>query len=311
MARQRPPERRAVDLRDIVQATLDVTAYSLRTANIETRLELDPAVPPVWGDSDQLNQVVTNIIVNAQQAMMDVSSPRILTIRDVYNATKGEVVLTIADSGPGIPEEIQSRIFEPFFTTKDIGEGTGVGLAVSHRVIEAHDGRIRVDSALGKGSVFTVTLPASTAEAKAAPQQPSAEDAAPAASILIIDDEPEVAQMLADILAAQGHRVVTAGSGQKALRLIEGERFDVILSDVRMPELDGPSLYATLERTEPGLLKRTAFISGDTLSPSARLFLQRVRRPFIEKPFTLEEVRALVGRILNDNRRQPPPSRAG
>jgi DNA-binding NtrC family response regulator len=143
-----------------------------------------------------------------------------------------------------------------------------------------------------------------------APRAAAPDSAGPAASILIIDDEPEVAQMLADILAAQGHRVVTAGSGQKALRLIEGERFDVILSDVRMPELDGPSLYATLERTEPGLLKRTAFVSGDTLSPSARVFLQRVQRPFIEKPFTLEEVRALVGRILNETR-QPPGPRAG
>jgi CheY-like chemotaxis protein len=287
-----------------VQATLDVTAYSLRTANIEVRMELDAAVPPVWGDSDQLNQVVTNIIVNAQQAMMEVATSRVLTIRDVYDAAAGKVTLTIADTGPGIPEEIQSRIFEPFFTTKDIGEGTGVGLAVSHRIVELHEGRIRVDSALGKGTTFTVTLPVGTAAAVQAPR-------AAAASILIIDDEPEVAQMLADILAAQGHRVVTAGSGQKALRLIEGERFDVILSDVRMPELDGPSLYATLERTEPGLLKRTAFVSGDTLSPSARVFLQRVQRPFIEKPFTLEEVRALVGRILNETRQPPPGPRAG
>src|SRR3546814_10167526 len=100
--------------------------------------------------------------------------------------------------------------------------------------------------------VQTCALPISVKR----PQAPAADAACPAASILIIDDEPEVAQMLADILASQGHRVVTAGSGQKALRLIEGERFDVILSDVRMPELDGPSLYATLERTAPDLHDR-------------------------------------------------------
>jgi signal transduction histidine kinase/ActR/RegA family two-component response regulator len=303
MARQRPPERRAVDLSDIVQATLDVTGYSLRTANIEVRLELDPAVPPVWGDSDQLNQVVTNLIVNAQQAMMEVTTPRVLTIRDSHDAARGEVVLTLSDSGPGIPEEIQSRIFEPFFTTKDIGEGTGVGLAVTHRIVEAHDGQIRVDSELGKGTTFTVSLPVSTAAAETEPRAQTAGTPGPAAHILIIDDEPEVAQMLGDILAAQGHKVVTAGSGQKALRLLEGQRFDVILSDVRMPELDGPSLYAALERRDATLLRRTAFISGDTLSPSARVFLQRVQRPFIEKPFTLDEVRALVGRILKDSQR--------
>ncbi len=306
MARQRPPEHHAVDLRDIIQATLDVTGYSLRTDNIELKLEIGPEVPPVWADSDQLNQVVSNIIVNAQQAMAEVSGERVLTIKAAHDAANGEVVLTLADTGPGIPEEILSRIFEPFFTTKDIGEGTGIGLAVSHRIVEAHDGRIRVDSTLGAGTVFTVALPASTTATEAPAERELEGIVGPAASILVIDDEPEVAQMLGDILAPQGHQVVTAESGEKALNLIEGQRFDVILSDVRMPELDGPSLYAALERRDANLLRRTAFISGDTLSPSARIFLQRVQRPFIEKPFTLEEVRALVGQILTEVRQHPP-----
>jgi PAS domain S-box-containing protein len=298
MARQRAPERRPVDLRDIVQATLDVTGYSLRTANIEVKLDIGPDVPPVCADSDQLNQVVSNIIVNAQQAMMEVSGPRVLTIRGRYDAKHDEVRLSLADTGPGIPDEIRSRIFEPFFTTKDIGEGTGVGLAVSHRIVEAHEGRIRVDSRLGQGAVFTLVLPAS-AEAAPEPAQ-SRESAAgcPAASVLIIDDEPDVAQMLADILTAEGHKVVTADSGERALDFIAGQDFDVILSDVRMPKLDGPSLYATLEHRNPALLRRTAFVSGDTLSPSARVFLERVRRPFIEKPFNLEEVRDLIRQVL-------------
>jgi CheY-like chemotaxis protein len=308
MARQRAPERRAVDLRDIVQATLDVTGYSLRTANVEVELDIDPEVPPVWADSDQLNQVVSNIIVNAQQAMMEVPGRRRLIIRGRHDAEEGTVSLTLADTGPGIPEEIRSRIFEPFFTTKDIGEGTGVGLAVSHRIVEAHDGRIRVDNRPGGGAVFTLALPASAAASEAPAAQTQRESEAPTASVLIIDDEPEVAQMLADILAAQGHRVVTADSGERALGLIEGERFDVILSDVRMPKLDGPSLYAALERRDPGLLRRTAFVSGDTLSPSARVFLKRVKRPFIEKPFTLEEVRCLVAQIL---REAAAPARRG
>ncbi len=308
MARQRPPERRAVDLRDIVQATLDVTGYSLRTANIEVDLDIGPEVPPVWADSDQLNQVITNIIVNAQQAMMEVFGRRLLTIRGRFDRAAGRVIVTLADSGPGIPEEILSRIFEPFFTTKDVGEGTGVGLAVSHRIVEAHDGSIRVDCAPDGGAVFTITLPASNATSEAPAEQEAKEPEGPSARILIIDDEAEVAQTLADILAAQGHRVATADSGERALSMIEGERFDVILSDVRMPRLDGPSLYATLERRDPKLLRRTAFVSGDTLSPSARVFLKRVKRPFIEKPFTLEEVRAVVGQILLETEQQPRES---
>src|SRR3546814_19424430 len=126
--------------------------------------------------------------------MMDVTTPRVLTIRSAYDDAAKEVTLTIADSGPGIPEEIQSRIFEPFFTTKDIGEGTGVGLAVSHRIVEAHDGRIRVDSTPGKGSVFTVILPVRTAAMVKRPQAPAADAVCPAASFLIIDAEPAVEQ---------------------------------------------------------------------------------------------------------------------
>jgi PAS domain S-box-containing protein len=304
MARQRPPERRAVDLRDIVQATLDVTGYSLRTSNIEVDLQIGPEVPPVWADSDQLNQVVTNIIVNAQQAMMEVSTPRRLTIASRHDKTQDCVVLTLADSGPGIPEEIITRIFEPFFTTKDVGEGTGVGLAVSHRIVEAHDGTIEVESLPGKGALFTVTLPAAQPARSRRPEKTENDATSPAADVLIIDDEPEVAQMLADILKLQGHRVVTADSGERALGLLEGRAFDVILSDVRMPKLDGPSLYATLERRAPHLLKRTAFVSGDTLSPSARVFLKRVQRPFIEKPFTLDEVHKLVSDVLKSGTRQ-------
>jgi len=298
MARQRPPERRAVDLRDILQATLDVTGYSLRTSNIEVDLEIGAEVPPVWADSDQLNQVVSNIIVNAQQAMMEVTGPRRLTIRSDHDAAEGMVVLTLSDSGPGIPEEIITRIFEPFFTTKEVGEGTGVGLAVSHRIVEAHDGTIEVDSPPGRGAVFTLRLPAAMSVEDVEETASKDESAGPAADILIIDDEPEVAQMLADILTAQGHCVTTADSGERALGLLEGRQFDIILSDVRMPKLDGPSLYATLERRAPELLRRTAFVSGDTLSPSARVFLKRVQRPFIEKPFTLEEVRQLIAEVL-------------
>ena len=307
MARQRPPERRAVDLCDIIQATLDVTGYSLRTANIDVIVDVDPEVPPVWADPDQLNQVVTNLVVNAQQAMMETQGTRRLEIKACYDGHRQQVVLKLVDTGPGIPAEIQSRVFEPFFTTKEIGEGTGIGLAVSHRIIESHDGSIRVESAPGKGATFTVTLPASWAEETAAPrrQEVARDRGDKTARILIIDDEPEVAQMLSDILAAEGYEVEAAESGEKALTLLDRSRFDVILSDVRMPRLDGPSLYATLERRDPELLKRTAFVSGDTLSPSARVFLNRVHRPFIEKPFTLEEVRNLVERILGRGEDSP------
>ena len=316
-SRQQTLQPRLLNLTDIL-AELSHLLRRLIGENIELKMSHGRDLGMIKADQGQLEQVIINLAVNARDAMPEGG---VLTIQtgnekvEKRRKSKDEsmppgsyTVIEVLDSGIGIPPENLDRIFDPFFTTKDIGEGTGVGLAVSHRIVEAHDGRIRVDSTPGQGAVFTLVLPASDEETAAEPEGQAADSSGPTASILIIDDEPEVAQMLADILAAQGHKVVTAESGEKALSLIEGQRFDVILSDVRMPKLDGPSLYAALERKDPALLRRTAFVSGDTLSPSARVFLQRVQRPFIEKPFNLEEVRGLIAQILAEPPQGAPQS---
>ncbi|MDJ0895094.1 MAG: PAS domain S-box protein [Alphaproteobacteria bacterium] len=304
MARQQPSEPATVNLNDIVEETLEVIGYALRTADIDLKLDLARDLPPVWADADQLNQVITNLIVNAQQAMSQVSGKRRLKITSGWNADKGVVLLAVKDSGPGIPPEIRSRIFEPFFTTKPVGEGTGVGLAVCHRIVETLHGRIFVRSRPGVGATFTISLPMATSEWQPAAAEPEDQADTGTCKVLVIDDEADVIQMLTDILKADGHEVRAAESGKKAMSLLSRHEFDIVLSDLRMPEMDGPQLYELLSELSPKLAARVAFITGDTFSPSVNEFLTRSGRPYIQKPFTPVEVRELIARVLAE--RQHP-----
>lgn len=296
MARQKPGEHRAVDLNEVVEVALEVTAYGLRTCDVTVRLELDAELPRVRGDRDQLTQVITNLLLNAQHALQSNPGPRLLR---VVSAPRDNVVqVRVIDNGPGVSESIRSRIFEPLFTTKEVGAGTGIGLALCHRIIESHGGRFFLERHSRPGATFTIRLPVDASQPPDAPRE-DAERQSPgeALAVLVADDEPEVAGMLAEVLRESGHRVEVVHSGQAALRCIEARAFDVVLSDLRMPGLDGPALHAALERTSPELVARLAFITGDTMDGRMREFLERAGRPFLEKPIRPDEVRALVAAI--------------
>jgi two-component system NtrC family sensor kinase len=205
----------------------------------------------------------------------------------------------VADTGPGIPSEIQARIFEPFFTTRPLGLGTGLGLSLCQGIIEGHGGTIAVESKPGQGTLFRVELPVHPAPASAAAfQAPEAQPVVRGRAILVVDDEPEIAEVLAEMLAVDGHHVETATNGSVALDRLRAQQYDLILSDLRMPELDGPSFYRELERRHPHLLRRVVFLTGDTLSPETNAFLEQTGVPGLSKPFTLEEVRQVVQRLL-------------
>ena len=273
--------------------------YSLRSSDIDLSFRLSRNLPAVLADTDQLNQVLTNLVVNAQQALQEIDRPRTLKITTSYRKKNREVVLKVKDNGPGIATENLSRIFEPFFTTKAVGSGTGIGLAFCHQIVVAHGGTITVETTGAAGTSFVVKLPATEIEEQpgiAAEHQPGP---ARRCTTLIIDDEAEVLEILADILQVAGGQVATARSGHEALeRLAQGDDFDVVISDLRMPDLDGPGLYRALKAARPELVDRIAFITGDTLSPGLQRFLKESKRPWLEKPFTPQAVRELVLRVL-------------
>ncbi|MBI3706475.1 MAG: PAS-domain containing protein [Proteobacteria bacterium] len=303
MARRRPPEVTALDINSVVEAGLDLLAYNLRTTDITVDLELARDLPRLMADADQLNQVFTNLIVNAQQALMERSPPRRIVIATSHRADRRELVLSVADNGPGVPLEIRSRIFEPFFTTKPTGVGTGVGLSMCQGVVEAHGGRITVGDTPGGGATFTVTLPQRGAVTASPADLPAdSEKRQGGAEILVVDDEIETAQTLAEILERAGHSVDIADNGRQALARLAERRYDLILSDLRMPVLDGPGLYRAVAKEHPKMLDRLVFITGDTLAPHVTTFLIETRVACIEKPLNPRTVRETVARRIDELR---------
>ncbi len=297
MARQRPAERCPVDLNTLIGSALELTDYGLRANDIQVTRDLDPQLPLLQADPDQFNQLLLNLIVNAQQALMTRPVPRRLTLTTRCTGDPPMIELTVTDNGPGIPAEIRSRIFEPFFTTKPVGMGTGVGLSLCHGIVSAHDGEIQAMDAPDGGARIVIRLPPGTMTVAAVSAQPE-EAPLPATDkrVLIIDDEPEIAELLAEILDRAGYHTTRAASGHQALGLLAAQSFDVIVSDLRMPDLDGPGLYRELCRHHPELSKRLLFVTGDSLGLPTLPTHDEV--PVIEKPFAAEEIRRAVADLL-------------
>jgi len=302
MARKQQPSRGPVAINDVVTAALDIAAYAIRTSNIALALDLAPDLPLVQADADQLHQVLLNLIINAQQALAEQPSPRRVAIASRFDRGADAVRITVSDNGPGIALHLRARVFEPYFTTKPMGMGTGVGLAVSVGIVEAHGGTLTVDEAPGGGAAFVITLPAGSDGAPRTRDEPVAREIAPAYAVLIVDDEPEIRDSVAEILGSAGHRTVTAGSGREALERLAVETFDVVLTDIRMPDVDGRALYRQIERRWPSLAARVVFVTGDTLASELRTFVQESGRRVIEKPFLPSEVRRVVADVANDGR---------
>ena len=309
MARQKRPERKLVSAAEIVRSALDLTDYSLRTAGIRVTSELVPGLPPLEVDADQLHQVLVNLIVNAQHALQDIPGPRELTVRVYHDENLDHLRIEVADNGHGVPDDIRRRVFEPFFTTKPQGVGTGVGLSFSLGIIEAHGGRLELVDQPSCGTCFRITLAAAKLAAPGTDDEPCAVEGVchAAGRALIVDDEAELAEALAIFVGRAGYQVRTALNGIEAQQLLSDGDYDLVVSDLRMPGMDGPALYDWLERHRPHLIDRIGFVTGDTLGAAAARFIGRTGRPVIEKPFTPESVRELVDKIA---RRAPVASEA-
>ena len=299
LTRQHTPERTAVALNSLVTDTVELLAYALRVDNVTVHLELPENLPLLWADAHQIQQVITNLITNAHQAMRESSMPRQLTLTTQCNPTRTCVTLAVMDTGPGIPPALQTRIFEPFFTTKPVGIGTGLGLSLCRGIIERHGGTITVSSQPGQGAIFCVELPVETI-VSTAPDSPELErvSAVPDKSILIIDDEPSIASGLKRLLSRDGYSVETVANGHMALTKLRERSYDLLLSDMRMPEIDGPGLYRALEQEYPHLLRRVIFLTGDTLNPETKRFLDQSAAPCLTKPCTVAEIRRVIQEVL-------------
>ena len=297
IARQRAPERSRVSVSDLVADALELTGYSLRTSGIRVVEELAPALLPVEADADQLGQVLVNLIVNAQHALAEREGDRRLTLRTSADARRRIVRIQVEDNGPGVAPEIRRRIFEPFFTSKPQGQGTGIGLTFSLGIVEAHGGPLRLEDRPAGGACFTIELPACADDRLTVADGPDVPARAPCGRALVIDDEPDLADALAEMLVDQGYRVDIVRSGEAAKQLIAANDYAAILSDLRMPGVDGPALLDWIEERHPAVRSRLAFVTGDTLGPTAARFLDRARRPTLEKPFDRAGLRRILAEL--------------
>jgi PAS domain S-box-containing protein len=263
-------------------------------------------VPSVQGNESRLCQVFLNLLLNAAHAIPegDAEEHEIRVV--IREGGAGDVVVEVRDTGSGMSPEVQARIFDPFFTTKPVGEGTGLGLSICHGIIDSMGGRIAVESTLGKGSTFRVSLGvAGTPAEKRA--EPAPVPAAGRARILVVDDEPYVTRALQRSLTPD-HEVAAVNGARAALKLLDGgSRFDLILCDVMMPGMTGMDLYAELNRFAPDQAQRVVFMTGGAFTPRALSFLQEVPNPKLSKPLDLRQLRTLVGRSAQ-NAAAPTPA---
>lgn len=295
MARKVGPQRMPVDVNEMVRSALDLTASGLRRAEVEVRTTLAQQLPHIETDGDQLVQALMNLIVNAQHALESHEGVRQLAISTRLEGTGQRVLIEVADTGPGIPAQLAARVFEPFFTSKEVGKGTGLGLSVSKGMVEANGGELVFLATPGGGATFRIALPliapsvqhedTSTGEPEHAPRTLRA---------LVVDDEPDLAEILAEILGSLGFECVLAGNGRLALEALSSSAFDAIFCDVRMPEMDGIAFLSRLERDWPAHLSRLAFVSGDLLHGDVMKLVADARCPVIEKPFDPAQVRAVA-----------------
>ena len=290
-SRKRHTTRAMIELNQIVRETLSLRAYDQRVSNVAVIEALAGGLPQVFADPHHVKQVLLNLIVNAEQAMLAANGRGTLVIRTWYDADQETVVLEVNDDGPGVPEDVQAKIFDPFFTTKGVGQGTGLGLTVAYAIVQEHGGRIRVSSGASQGASFFVEFPATGGGVRPVPPPLPVESShGRGARVLVVEDEPALSAAVSEALTEAGFQVDSAGDGQEALDQIQKTVYDLLVCDLKMPRMDGPTLYRTIIATEPALARRMIFVTGDVAGTEAERFLEESGCQWLAKPFRLGDL---------------------
>jgi signal transduction histidine kinase len=301
-ARKRQTTRAMVDLNEVVRETLALRSEKQRASNITVAHALAAGLPRVFADGYQLQQVLLNLVINAEQAMLSAHGRGALVVRTWHDAELESVVLEINDDGPGIPIEVQPKVFDPFFTTKDVGTGTGLGLTVAYAIVQEHGGRIRLASRAGAGTSFYVDIPIMGATVSPAPGSPAPRapvERAAGASILVVEDEAALANAVADMLRDAGYVVEGASDGAEALERVAARAFDLVICDLKMPRVDGQAFYRALATRAPALVTRVVFVTGDVAGTEAERFLSTSGCRWLAKPFRSSDLLRVVRESLS------------
>jgi PAS domain S-box-containing protein len=297
-AYQNKPGWSMVNIDEIISNTLELRTHEMELSNIRVVTELEGHLPLTAADGAQLQQVFLNIILNAEQAMKDMKKAGTLTVRT--KSTGKSIIITFADTGPGISQENLPRVFNPFFTTKGVGEGTGLGLSMSHGIIKQHKGKINVESEEGHGARFIIELPV-TNILDSIDEIDETDDAIPDRDLkkgLVIDDEKPILIYLERLLSGWGYESELVSNAKDAFEMMQENDYDFVLLDIKMPDMNGLELYRQLKKVKPEMAKRVLFVTGDVLEKTTSAFLRENNVPSITKPIDVEKLKQSIDKIL-------------
>lgn len=293
MVRLHPTTRAETDLNQVVRAALEVTAYGARSSGIGIDTEFAAAPLMVMADTDHMTQVAANFLVNSQHALASANGDRIIKVR-TFRTAGGGAGFSVEDTGPGIAEAIRDRIFESYFTTKPIGVGTGIGLSISKSIVDRHNGRIWFEPAEPTGARFVVELPCigggPDVVAEAAPKSSGLRHA------VIIDDEPDVAASLADILELMGVKTRIVQTWKSVADALGHGQVDIVFSDLRMPARSGITIFREIVAERPEMVQRFVLVTGDLIGAKAEIeqLPPDLKPHILEKPFSTFDVRSAL-----------------
>lgn len=304
-ARSHHAEKTPAQLNEVIQGATELLAYQLRLANVELEMNLSNRLPETMLDSFQVQQVLINLITNAQHAIQDACRPGRIKITSRLGSSTN-IIVEVQDNGGGMTEEVLHKIFDPFFSTKGVGKGTGLGLALSYGIVRDHGGILSARSQCGVGTTFRIDLPVvAVARPLTPPRREPVLESIPASRVLVVDDEPVILALLQQILEVDGHEVTGCEDAPSALEAAENGEFDVVLSDFRMPGMGGEEFYRELVLRYPRYHGRVVFITGDTLDSAVAAMAEAEGIRLLNKPFTIESIREILACLVAAHPAQP------
>lgn len=309
-SRAHKPEKVLVNINALINETLEMQEYNLKSNNIELREKFGSDIPEVVADMYQLQQVFFNIINNAYQSLSEFDGIRELTVKTEKRDTF--LLISFHNTGLGLSKDVIKKIFDPFFTTKEVGKGTGMGMSISYGIIKEHGGDIFVTSKEFDGVTFFIKFPLRTKVPGASPTKvvipdntevvipDNTENRTKKINILIVDDELVVAESICSLLNSDGHKCDIATKVEEAKEKLLSSSYDLIISDIKMPGLGGKDLYAYLQDKHPNLISRFVVVTGDVMNLDTKSFVEDHNIHFLTKPFTFDELKKVVADVSKE-----------
>ena len=284
-ARKTDSDKQYFDIASLLGRAQQLMSYDFSASNIKVVNDISPGLPRTMVDEHQMIQVFLNILGNAEQECLASGGGGQLIIR--ARSFEDKIRISISDNGPGITPGNLGLIFEPFFTTKEVGKGTGLGLSICYGIIRQHGGELWAESEPGKGATFHIELPVLGPEHEVpVPLRDTKQPLPCSAYLLVVDDEPLIRDMLAKFLERQQFVVELAEDGGEAWVKLQSITYDCILLDLKMPGMGGKELYRLIEKSDSQAAKRVIFITGDTVNPDTRDFVEATKNPVMTNPYS-------------------------